>query len=102
MLVDVGSAHSRDARSSDALMRGLSLAISMLILDFIKFVVSEKDFPDFLARGVLQGFVVLYDLGFIFPSSTPSHECQCKGKEVTALMQAGLQVFVLRFVLLGK
>ena len=85
-------------------MCGLPRAIAMLILDFIKFVVSEKDFPDFLARGVLQGFVVLYDLGFIFPSSTPSHECQCKGREVTvtALVQAGLQVFVLRFVLLGK
>ena len=38
--------------------------IAILILDFMKFEVSEKDFPDFLAW-IHQGFVVLLWLHFL-------------------------------------
>ena len=52
--------------------RCVARTIALLILDFMKFIVSQEDFPDFLAR---------------------LHRMNHQGREVTALVQAGLEVF---------
>ena len=64
--------------------------------DVCRFGIGLSWFP---WRGFLQGFVVLQYLGFI---SKHSITWNPKGREATALVQTGLDVFLLFFTLMAK